>query len=361
VSFEEIIGHDAAIELLRRALRSGRLPQALLFHGPEGVGKLSVAKVLATTLLCEDGGDEPCGSCDACTKIAHASHPDLLFVRRLPKERHLSDSEKRNPPMGETLSEDWGKKADDLSQIIAVYQIRALSEHASYAPRDGRFRVFIIDPADAMNAASQNALLKTLEEPPGHSIFVLVSSRPHLLLPTVRSRCFGVGFAALSAPALASMLEGRGMSEEESRARACLASGSPGRALALDLEALTGRREEIVSILASLAASPTALAEIGSYAPALGVRDPDSLLEGLELVEGLLRDAALTAAGAGRATLVNEDLAKEVERLGHHLGAERAAGLVRSVERLRGYLRFNVNRTILAESLLAAVAGAPLP
>jgi DNA polymerase-3 subunit delta' len=361
VKFGEIIGHESAIDLLKRAIRSGRLPHALLFHGPDGVGKHAVAKILAATLLCETGNDDPCGSCDACFKIAHASHPDLLFLRRLPKEKHLTEAEKRNPPMGETLSEDWGKKAVDLSQVIAVYQIRALSQHASFAPRDGRRRIFIIDPADVMNANSQNALLKTLEEPPGHSMFILVTSRPHMLLPTVRSRCFGVGFAPLPAPRLASMLEGRGVTPEDARARAALAGGSPGKALDLDLDALRGRRDEIAAILGELAAHPTAMSEIWTFGPILGSKDPDAMQEALELVESLLRDAAVVAAGAESAPLVNADLTREVTDLGRQLGPERAADLIRAVERLRGDLRFNVNRTIVAETLLAAIAGAPLP
>jgi DNA polymerase-3 subunit delta' len=361
VKFGDIIGHESPIDLLRRAIRVGRLPHALLFHGPDGVGKHAVAKILASTLLCTERDDDPCGACDACVKIAHDSHPDLLFLRRLPKEKYLTEAEKRNPPMGETLSEDWGKKGTDLSQVIAVYQIRALSQHASFAPRDGSHRIFIIDPADVMNANSQNALLKTLEEPPGRSMVILVTARPHMLLPTVRSRCFGVGFAPLPAPALASLLEGRGVSPEDARARAAMSGGSPGKALDLDLPALRGRRDEIASILGALAAHPTALAEITAFGPALGGRDPDALLEGLDLVESLLRDAAVVAAGAGETPLVNQDLVREVRDLGNHLGAERAADLVRAVERLRGDLRFNVNRTIVAESLLAAVAGAPLP
>jgi DNA polymerase-3 subunit delta' len=359
MKFDDIIGHEPAIDLLKRAIRAGRLPHALLFHGPEGVGKHAVAKILAATLLCAEGGDDPCGSCDSCFKIKQGIHPDLLFLRLLPK--NLSDTEKKNPPMGETLSDDWGKKGTELSRVISVDQVRALSEHASYAPRDGKYRIFMVDPADLMNIFSQNALLKTLEEPPGHSTIILVASRPHMLLPTVRSRCFAVGFAPLASSTLASMLEGRGMSRDDAQARAALSGGSPGKALDLDIEALCERRDEIVAILGALAADPTALAEIAAFGQALGGRDLDALLEGLDLVESVLRDAALTAAGVAPDSLVNEDLAREIGNLGGHLGANRAADLVRAVERLRGDLRFYVNRTVLAESLLAAVAGAPLP
>ena len=360
--FEDILGQRRAVELLRAAIAGDRLPHALLFHGPEGVGKRTVAKGLAAMLLCNGEKDPPCGRCSACVEMARGNHPDLLFVRHLPKEKYLTDAEKKQPPMGETLSEDWGKKAADLSQFILVYQVRALIEHAAFAPRGGRYRIFIIDPAETMNPAAQNALLKTLEEPPGRSILILVTARPHLLLPTVRSRCFAVGFGPLRVSELVTHLtERHGLDRDAALARAALSGGSPGRALDLDLDALRGRREEIVRMLAALADRPHGLADLGGFASALAGRDLDTLLEGLELLEGLLRDTARTAVGSDAGALLNEDLSSELTDLARRLGAARAADLVRAVERVRGHLRFNVNRTILAESLLAAVAGAPLP
>ncbi len=362
MTFDDILGQRHAVELLRAAIASQRLPHALLFHGPEGVGKRTIAKVLAATLLCSAEGDRPCGRCSPCVAIERGHHPDLLFVRHLPKEKYLTDAEKKKPPMGETLSEDWGKKAADLSQFILVYQIRALIEHAAFAPREGRFRIFLIDPAETMNPAAQNALLKTLEEPPGSSILILVTARPHLLLPTVRSRCFAVGFGPLRASELAARLtERHGLDRDEARTRAALSGGSPGRALDLDLDSLRARRDEIAGMLEALAGKPRGLAELGGFASTLAGRDLDDLLEGLELLEGLLRDAARSATGFDAETLLNGDLAGDVRELGGRLGVARAAELVRAVERVRGYLRFNVNRTIVAESLLAAVAGAPAP
>ena len=192
LAFREIIGHEGPIEHLQRARRSGRLPHALLFQGAESIGKRTVARALAATMLCEAGGDEPCGRCSSCAKIAGGSHPDHLVVRRLSRK-----IEKGGPMSDEESS------GSELSAFIRIFQIRELAQHAAFAPREGRCRIFIVDPADRMNPESQNALLKTLEEPPGHSFLILIASRPHLLLSTVRSRSFVVGFAPLPATELA--------------------------------------------------------------------------------------------------------------------------------------------------------------
>jgi DNA polymerase-3 subunit delta' len=349
----EILGHEAPLELLGRARDSGRLPHALLFHGPDGVGKGTVARALAAALLCERGGREACGECGACRKTRHGHHPDLLFVRR------LSRAIDKGAPLNDPPQDE--RPPADLSAEIRIFQIRELAQHAAFAPREGPCRVFIIDPADRMNLPTQSALLKTLEEPPGQSYLILIASRPHLLLSTVRSRSFVVGFAPMPAASLAARLEQRGMPRDEALARAALAGGRPGRALSLELDALQQRREQLAAALIDLAASPEALAELPALATAVAGKSAEDLSEGLDLVEGLLRDAARASTGATADSLLHADLSDRMNELGRALGAERAAQLVETVERLRGELRFNINRTLLAESLLAAVAGAPLP
>jgi DNA polymerase-3 subunit delta' len=353
--FGEIFGQKPAIDLLRRALRSGRLPHALLFHGPEGVGKGTTARALASALLCQENADDACGRCEACLKMRHRSHPDLLVVRR------LSSKIKEAGPMDDAPEPRAGEKgSSELSSVIRIFQIRQLAEHATYAPREGRFRVFIIDPADRMNQESQNALLKTLEEPPSDSILILVASRPHLLLPTVRSRCLAVGFSPLPADELAALLERTGVPEDEAMPRAALSEGRPGRALELDLDSLRAQRDRLMTALTSLAGAPDAVAELPALAADLAGKDEASFLEGLSMLESLLRDAARSVAG-GSETILHRDLDAPLASLGKRLGSERAGELIGAVERVRGELRFNLNRTLAAESLLAAVAGGPLP
>lgn len=352
--FAEILGATHPREVLARMLRSGRVPHALLFHGPEGVGKRTIAERFAASILCETPGPEAaaCGRCTACLRVAHGNHPDLLVTTRLPKSaaKDAASVDDDEPETGES---------GDLKAWIVVEQIRALTEHAAYAPREGKSRIFLVDPADRMNPAAQNALLKTLEEPPGRAVIILVAARPHVLFSTVRSRCFQLGFPAMAPEALAAALVARGIPKDEAEARAALAEGRPGRALTLDLAATAERRDAILAMLEALAASPKGLAGMTAYVEALVGEDEATMLEGLELTEALLRDAARRAAGSP--SVLNADLAERLSRLGRTLGLARAAALSTLTDRLRGELRLNVNKALLAETLLAAVAGGPVP
>jgi DNA polymerase III subunit delta' len=359
VIFPEVLGHEAPRLVLSRLLASDRVPHAFLFHGPEGVGKGLVARLFAFSLVCTQPAESGagCGSCAACRKAAHGNHPDVLVVTRLPKKETRGDA---SPDDDDDADDDApAAKGAELKTVILVRQIRELNQHAAYAPREGRRRVFLVDPADRMNAESQNALLKTLEEPGGQTVIVLVASRPHLLLPTVRSRCFQVGFGAMPPDQLAKELVARGMAPQEARARAALSEGRPGRALGLDLPGLTARREKLLTALEALAASSRAAAELGPYADQIAGEGEKELLLGLDLVQALLRDAARVASGRGE--ILHADLAPRIDKLGRALGAERAMELVELADRLRGDLRLNLNKTLLCETLLAAVAGGRIP
>src|SRR6516225_9962915 len=168
MAFRQITGHRPVLELLTRAVSRGSVPPTLIFSGPAGVGKRLAAVALAQALNCEERlGTDACGKCSACTRIARGIHSDVLIIEP-----------------GETGS-------------IKVDQIREAIDRAAYRPFEGRRRIVIVDGADALVVEAQNALLKTLEEPPPSSVFVLVTSRPDLLLPTVLSRGHRLRFGAL--------------------------------------------------------------------------------------------------------------------------------------------------------------------
>src|SRR3954462_15303600 len=159
MAFREISGHTRQLELVAAAARRGTLPPSLIFAGPEGVGKRLAAIALAQILNCQAPGDDACGKCAACTRIARNVHADVLIVQP-----------------GETGA-------------IKLDQVRDAIERTGYRPFEGRRRVVIIDEADAVGLQGQDGLLKTLEEPAAALIFGLGTSRPGGLLPTVRSRC----------------------------------------------------------------------------------------------------------------------------------------------------------------------------
>ena len=199
----EIVGHAHLLELLAAAASRQSLPPSLIFAGPDGVGKRMAAVALAQLLNClKPTATDACGTCPACKRIARGVHADVLTIEP-----------------GETGS-------------IKVDQVRDAIERAAYRPFEGRRRVVIVDEADAMVIEAQNALLKTLEEPPASSMFILVTSRPDLLLPTVLSRCQRLRFGRLSPGDIAAVLmRSHGYEAADAHASASASDGSIGAAL----------------------------------------------------------------------------------------------------------------------------------
>ncbi|MFL5261906.1 MAG: DNA polymerase III subunit delta' [Anaeromyxobacteraceae bacterium] len=283
--FSEIKGQDRALGALRASLERGALHHAYLFAGPEGVGKATAARLLAQAANCEaDAAARPCGACPPCRKIARGTHPDVFL---LAEERAMAKAGRWEPKGGRTPSKD-----------IVVDQIRDVVDHRLAMKRfEGRRRFIIVDPADAMNVPAQNALLKTLEEPPDDTTLVLVAAAPDALLPTVRSRCARVAFAPLADDLVAERLAAlQGLDGEAARAAAALAGGSLGRALALDAKALEARE---AAVAAAAALDPgDASAWLGYAAAYARAREPAREL--CLLLEVWLRDV-LAVQGAGAA------------------------------------------------------------
>src|SRR5574337_1191110 len=229
--FSEIIGQERALDPLRAALARGALHHAYLFAGPPCVGKGTAARLLAQAANCEAGQD-PCGRCLPCRKIARGVHPDVVAVA---EERTMARAGAWEPRGGRSPSRD-----------IVVDQIReVVDRRLSLRRLEARRRFVLLDPADAMNPQAQNALLKTLEEPPEDTTLVLVAAAADALLPTVRSRCLRVTFRPLPAALVEERLRAAGHAPEAARLAAHLSGGSLGKALVLDDQALAERRQAV--------------------------------------------------------------------------------------------------------------------
>ena len=296
--FGAIIGQDQAVGALQSALHRNRLPHALLLHGPIGVGKATAAGVLAQALNCpQTGPDDGCGICPSCHKVERGLHPDVLWVapqRGSIRLRQISPRKAANT-----------EPASPHEPIVSW---------VGYRPYEGNRRVVVIDDAHAMNPPAQNALLKTLEEPPPSSILVLVTLAPGSLLPTIRSRCQTLRFQPLGLPLMRQYLEEEGsMSAEEARLRAGLAPGSLGRAISLDLDAYGVRRDIAEAALedacqggAALLAGAETLLAAGA-----GERKIDQASSAIGAVRDILRDLLVLAAGIDEEGVVNLDRADE--------------------------------------------------
>jgi DNA polymerase-3 subunit delta' len=328
--FRDLAGHRRLLDLTARAAERGSLPPSLIFAGPDGVGKRRAAEALAQVFNCAaplrisaTAPQDACGECPACRRIARGVHADVMTVEP-----------------GETGS-------------IKVEQVRQAIERSAYRPFEGRRRVVIVDDADAMESSAQNALLKTLEEPPPASTFVLVTARPDVLLPTVRSRCQRLRFGRLSAPDIAAVLvREHGVSEKEAHAAALLADGSLGRALEGDSEAFVEARDAASAMLAQVAAAADSRQRLAA-ARALGGDkvDRDELGRRLRLVSSMLRDLGILLSRADEGTLANLDLKPTLQRLTRSYGGERTVRAFSAVDRALAALDRNASPKIVADWL----------
>jgi DNA polymerase-3 subunit delta' len=332
--FAEIIGQHRAVDALRAAVRRGALHHAYLLAGPEGVGKGMVARLLAQAANCEREDGDACGACPSCRKIARGVHPDVLVVER---ERDMARAGRWEPKGGRTPSRD-----------IVVDQVRELVDRRLSLRRfEGRRRFVLIDPADAMNPQAQNAILKTLEEPPPDTTLVLVSSSADGLLPTVRSRCLRLPFAPLPDAFLVERLAAAGRSPEVARLATTLAAGSLGKALALDEEAMGGRREAVLEAAALVAADARPWI---AFAARHGAKR-ERAREVCELLLVWLRDVLVRATAGEGAPLALADL-EEATVAAARIGPEAALRRIESVRRAIAALRHNAAGPLALEHML---------
>lgn len=203
-AWEKVVGHEKIISDLRTMIRRGKAPHALLFVGEKGIGKRLVAETFAAALLCEKG-DALCGQCASCKAVKSASHPDLIVLE--PEIRGKS-----NP-------------------AIRIEAVRALEENLSRKAQLGERRVVIIDDADLMNEAAANSLLKTLEEPTGEIVFILIAKSRESLLSTILSRVAPISFGKLKTGEVLKVLHRQGTDEAKAREAAELSLGSVGAAM----------------------------------------------------------------------------------------------------------------------------------
>jgi DNA polymerase-3 subunit delta' len=360
VRLAELSGHDRVKAVLARALERDRLPPALLFDGPDGVGKRTLALAVAQAALCEKAPiAEPCGVCRACRRIESAASAERLAELRQEADRHPDEDLWRNfrlhPDL--VLAEGWWLTRTGRARSepeIRVEQVRDLVREIAGAPFEARRRVFVIDDAHTMNEAAQNALLKSLEEPGSRSHVVLVSSTVAGLRPTIRSRCQRLRFGPLPRALVKELLQRvRGVPGEAAELQAALAGGSLALALSHEPAAELRQRDELVSLLERLAgADPLARMEA---AEALEQSDdPVSLLVTLR---SLLRDLAALRAGAAAASLLNPDRADRLQGLAAGPLGARALELAEQAEDAREALRGFAAKLLTFDRLVNAIAG----
>ncbi|HSC45884.1 MAG TPA: hypothetical protein VLC94_08635, partial [Candidatus Acidoferrum sp.] len=233
--FSEFRGNPQIVTALRGALRAGRVPHALLFTGPQGVGKYTLARLFAQAANCERLTDDACGECYTCQRIALLADPQRLIEQGLAERGESADAAtvERIPLILQSHPDVWVLVPDPVRlktpvvrPILRIGQLRAVQRAAYFQPM-GRRRVFIIDHADTMKSDVAGVFLKILEEPPGSATLILTAPSPYSLLPTIVSRCLQFHFAPLPSSEVEGLLkEKSGLGPAAARTAAQLAEGS---------------------------------------------------------------------------------------------------------------------------------------
>ena len=319
----DIVGHRYLLDRIGAAASRGSLPPSLIFTGPSGVGKRSAALALAQVMNCPTPRDgDACGVCASCTRIARLVHADIVVVEP-----------------GESGS-------------IKVDQIRDAVERTGYRPFEGRKRVIIVDEADAMMGEAQNAWLKTLEEPPPSSMFVLVTARPDMLLPTVRSRCQHLRFGQLRADEVAAVLVNvHGYSPADAQTAASGAEGSVGAALEGELDTLNEARDAAARLLQSVAGTSDPRRRLDGAKTLAGSGERDEVRRRLRVLASILRDLGAIGAQADDRYLVNADLVAVLRRLAGSFDGSRTTRAFAAVDRALEAIDRNASPKIVADWL----------
>lgn len=321
VRMEELFGHARTLDVVRRALDRGALAPSVLLTGPRGVGKATLARMVAAALLCHAPTPSACGACISCRKMAKGIHPDFRTVTF-----GLSDNGK---PKNQIVIEDIRE------QVLMPLAL---------PPYEGKKLVFLVDPADGLNLTCQNVLLKPLEEPPPYAQFLLVTTAPWKLLPTVRSRCQRLGLTPLGREEMVRWMTARGEPPEGERELALAwASGRPGRLSDFDPAAFRRRRRDLLDLI-----------EVGldaSRAPSL-LRLTDRLAKErptdvLGEVSVLLTDTA--RALEGLPPRYHGDAAPELKRAALSRGPDGLRTLIERLSEAPAHLNHNVNGRLLFE------------
>lgn len=320
MNFIDVVGHDRPLLILKRALAHKTLAHAYLFSGDAGIGKKMSAFALAAAVNCpEAGGDGGCGGCPSCRKVAAASHPDVHLV--------VADGDE-----------------------IKIDQIRQIQSDLSLRPFEGTRKVLIMDGAERMNAAAANAFLKTLEEPPGETLIILISAMPQSLLSTIRSRCQEIRFLPLSRRTLAqALMKKRGISESDASFLAGLAQGSLGRGLEMDEMEEKASRGDVVALWSGL--ERMGPGEVLAQAEILS-KDRDRLLRFLAVGADWIRDALVFQVTGDESLLVHAQSRDVLAEWGGRYSLQRMLLDMELLTASRNLLERRVSAQLVAENLL---------
>jgi DNA polymerase-3 subunit delta' len=326
MSFKDVLGHSRPIELLQRAIKNDKVGHSYLFLGDEGIGREFVALQFAKAINCLEGGSEKgdaCDRCVSCKKIDQRLHPDVLVLE----------------PEGQTLK---------------VGQVKEMHRDLAYRPYEGKRRVCILAAADRMAPNMSNTLLKTLEEPPPHTVFILLASNSRVMLPTILSRCHPIRFNPLPVPIVSKwLMEYKGLGDEEAHLLASFSEGSLGRALEIREEIREIPREELLRGLVGL--KSLSLGKMEDWTDSLPTHR-EKLLLILEVSRTLLRDLIIVKILKDGSKLIHSDLLTEMDRMATNWNLPSLLKRMDILHQTALAIRSNANTTLALEAMMLSWA-----
>jgi len=368
MGFQEFVGNERIVAALRGALRAKRVPHALLFTGPRGVGKFTLARMFAQAANCERLIDNFCGECVTCQRISQLANPQTLIEQGLIERGESADAAtvERVPLILQSHPDVWALVPDPVRlknpvarPMLRVGQLRAVQRAAYFQPM-GRRRVFVLDSAETMRWDVANVFLKILEEPPGSATLILTAPSPYALLPTIVSRCLQFHFAPLPQPAVEKILkEKTNRKPAEIKLAAQLAEGSPGLAIEMDVDAAAQRRRSALRIL-ERAAQGHGFAQLFSDTSALAKDRDFSFEEQLGVFYGLLTDLLEITSKVKEPILRNVPLAKELQSLGKSVDSAWVLRAIAGFDEIYAGARRNLNRQLGLDALAASLSASVL-
>jgi DNA polymerase-3 subunit delta' len=339
--FDDFWGNRHVTQALAQMVEQDRLPQTMLFAGPEGVGKATLARRLGAELL---GHGELIERDDL-------SRPENV---KLVADREKLPPDKRNddPLLFSTHPDFVTFAPDGPLRVLTIPQTRLLKERAAFMPMHGSRRIFLIDHIDRAKEEAANSLLKTLEEPPPHLLLIMTAENAYNLLPTIRSRAVPFHFTPLGAEEMREFVRTRGLDDAERRTT--LAGGSPGTAVSLDLETYDKRRAAMLALLKA-AAGLSPFASWMPYSEAIGRSKSEKLDAHLKVLYDLLRDVMVLRESGG--AIRNQDLRAELDAVAQRVPFAWIRRAVAKLDELVEFARRNIQKTIALDAVIMELRG----
>lgn len=327
MQWNNIVGHKQVVTQLCLMQQEDRIPHAMLFCGTDGVGKSLVAEALAAAILCHAPvHNQACGHCKACRALAAGTHPDFFQIQ----------------PESETKA----------TPAIRIEAVRKLQEEIARIPLLSERRVVIMQEADKMNEAAANCLLKTIEEPSGQIVFILLTSRPSALLDTIISRCMRVEFGILQPEELVKILHQQGIEEPLAGKLASIADGSVSKALAMQDEELLNLQTQAFDLAS--AAGTLGVEQLLQLAKEMSSHSRERLIQWLGFLAMIYRDLLMLYSGSGL-PLYNQS---DIDRLSSLLNKYHQQELLQLLQLVQDYqkrLGSNVNTQLCLEGFLIRI------